>query len=100
MGYEDPWIEAENTIKASQMLEWTSLYFNMKQKVWTLALILAIMKAKLEFLHGETDEDGILEGNPLNFTSSKKLSMKPHPPMGASGNSFPHGTSGTPLPPI
>lgn len=64
------------------MLEWTSLYFNMKQKLWALALILAILKARLDCWHGETDEDGTLEGNPLNFTSSKKLSMNPILPWG------------------
>lgn len=50
------------------MLEWTRLYFNMEQKLWALGLNLAILKSRLDFLHGETDEDGTLEGNPLNFS--------------------------------
>lgn len=54
----------------------------MEQNLRALALNIAILKARLDFLHGETDADGTLEGNPLNFTSSNKLSMNPHPSWG------------------
>lgn len=53
----------------------------MEQKLWSVALILALLKARLDF-HGETDRAGTLEENPLNFTLSVQLSMKPHPPRG------------------
>lgn len=36
-----------------------------------------------------------LGGELLNLASSIKLSMTPHPPIGASGNYFPHGTPRT-----
>ena len=43
---------------------------------------------------------GSQEGNPLNFTSSIKFTMEPHPPMGVSGSSFPPNTTRTRLAPI
>ena len=70
----------------------------MEQKLWTLAFVLALLKTRLGLVHGETDGDGTLrnqEGNPLNFTSSIKFTMKPHPPVRVSGNSFPCDTTRT-----
>ena len=55
----------------------------MEQKLWSLALVLALLKIRLDFFHGRTDGDGISsvsqERNPLNFTPLVKLTMEPHP---------------------
>lgn len=64
------------------------LDFNMEQELWSVAFILAPLKTRLDFFHGETDRDGTLEENPLNFTSLIQLSRKPHPLAGTSGNVF------------
>lgn len=43
------------------------LSFNMKQKLWTLAFALALMKTRLDFFHGRMEGDGTLgtqEGQP------------------------------------
>lgn len=65
---------------------WAGLDFNMEQTLWAVAYILAPLKTRLNFFHGGRDREGTLEGDPLNFTSSIKLSMKPQE------NSFLHGT--------
>ena len=65
-------------------LDWTGLDFNMEQKLWTLAFVLALWKTRVSLFHGGTDGDGTLgsqEGNPLNFTSSIKSNTEPHPPV-------------------
>lgn len=52
---------------------WTGLVFNMKQQLWTLAFALALLRALLDFFHGEMDRNVALEsqeGNPLNYISS------------------------------
>lgn len=67
--------------------------------LWEVALILAQLKTRLDFLHGQM-EIGALEENPLNVISSVKRSMIPHPSLGASGNSFPSGTLIIPFPPV
>ena len=36
---------------------WTGLYLNMKQKLWILALILALLKTQLDFFDGRMDRD-------------------------------------------
>ena len=72
----------------------------MKQKLWAMAFILALLKSKSDLFHGERDGDGTLgsqEENPLNFTSSIKFTTKHHPPTWVSRNSFPHDTERTPL---
>ena len=40
---------------------WTGLYLNMKQKLWILALILALLKTQLDFFHGGMEGDRALE---------------------------------------
>lgn len=53
---------------------------------------------KLGLVHGRMDIDESLEENPLNFTTSIKLSMKSHYPVEASGIFFfLHGTPKNPL---
>ena len=37
------------------------LSFNMKQQLWTLALVLALLKTRLNFFYGEMEVDGTLE---------------------------------------
>lgn len=68
----------------------------MEQKLWAVALILALLKS-LECFHGEMEGDGNLKGNPLDFTPTTKLSMISHPPVGASGNAHSSSTLRTPL---
>ena len=72
------------------------LHFNMEHKLWAIAFILALLKTRLYFFHGEIDGDGLLgsqEGNHLNFTSSIKFTMESHPPVCVSGNSSPRDTT-------
>lgn len=76
----------------------TGLDFNMEQTLWAVAFIPALLKTQLDFLHGERDWDGTVEGIPLKLTSSAKLSMKPQPLVAASGHYFICGTLRTPLP--
>ena len=40
---------------------WTGLDFNMKEKLWTLAFVLALPRTTLDFFHGVTEGDGILK---------------------------------------
>ena len=70
----------------------------MEQQLWALAFILAPLKIRLDLFHGGMDRDETLEsqeGSPLNFPSSVKFTMEPHPPMRVSGNSFPCDTTQT-----
>lgn len=46
-----------------------------------------------DFFYGKTGGDGTLKKSPLNVTSSIKLYMVPHPPVGASENSYSCDTS-------
>ena len=71
---------------------WTALYFNMEQKFCTVAFVLALLKTRPDFFHGQTGGDGTLksqEGSPFNCTSSINHTTEPHPPVRVSGNSFP-----------
>lgn len=61
----------------------------MEQKFCAVALILTLLKIRLVSFHGGMDRKETLQGNSLKFTASIKLSMKLHPPVRASGNSFP-----------
>ena len=73
----------------------------MERKLWAVALILALLKTRLDFFHSGNDGDGTLgsqEGNPLNFTSSMKFTTEPHPPVQDSENSLPHDTTRTCFP--
>lgn len=67
----------------------TGLEFNTEQKSWSVALIIVLLKTRLDFFHSRMKKYGILKGNPTTFRSSIKLSMKSHPPRRASGNSYP-----------
>lgn len=69
-----------------------------EQKLWAMALILAVLKTKWVFFHGRMEGDGTLETKGLNSTE-RKLSTAPHSPMGASGNIYSHDTPRSPLPP-
>lgn len=62
-------------------------------------MILALLKAKWAFFLGGTKGNGILETQVCDSIAIK-LSAIPHPPRGASGDSYSSGTSRTPLSPI
>ena len=70
----------------------------MWQKLWTLALVLAWLKIRLNLFYGWTDRDETLEsqeGNLLNFMSSINHTTEPPPPEGVSGSSFLHDPAKT-----
>lgn len=68
----------------------------MEWKLWTMALILALLKTKLDFSHGGMEGNATLETQGFNFTKIKIT----HPPVPVSGNSFPCDITRTPLPPV
>lgn len=71
---------------------------NKERRLWATAWIPALQKTKWGLFLGGTQGDGTLETQRLNFTEIK-LSMIPHAPVGASGNSYSSGTPRDPLPP-
>lgn len=64
------------------MLEWINLYFNMEQKLWALVLILAILKARLDFFPGKIDEMGLWMETPLILHNQKSFPWNPIFPWG------------------
>ena len=86
---------------AKLVRSWTDLYFNVEQKLWAVAFVLALLATRLHLFHGEVDGDGTLgsqDGSPLNFTQSINHTTEPHPPVWVSGNSFPRDTARTNFP--
>lgn len=59
------------------------------KKFWTVAVNLGLLKTCETSSMAKQRWD--FEREPLNVIPSIKVSMKPHLPIGASGNSFPHG---------
>lgn len=55
-------------------LDWTGLQYGAEAVGGGLVLL----KARWDFFHSETERNETSEGNPLNFTSSVRLSTKPH----------------------
>lgn len=61
----------------------------MEQKLWILALILALLNPQLHVFQDWFKENGALETEKYN-SMQIKLSTAFHPPVGASGTQKPH----------
>lgn len=70
---------------------------NMEQKLWSLALILALLKTKWDFFLGGTKGNETLETQGWDSTEIK-LSTTSHPSMGTSRHSYSSGTQETHFP--
>ena len=62
------------------------LSFKMKQKLWTLAFVLALLRTRLDFFHGGTDGEDT-QGKP--FTLMKYIATLPQSSVSGSLELFP-----------